>query len=137
MMTALADQAGLAGADTFPRFLRACAASFGVQPAIRLAGESLPDDEISFAELESRSAGLARRLLAEGAGKGARIGFICGNGPAFAVILAAIARIGAIAIPVSTLARGAELVRILRQSDMAGLIVQPRLLGRDLIARLG
>jgi acyl-CoA synthetase (AMP-forming)/AMP-acid ligase II len=75
-------------------------------------------------------------LIAFGVGKGARVGLIYGNGPNFAIVLAAISRIGAIAIPISTLAKSNELVRILRQSDVAGLFVQRHLLGNDYVDRL-
>ena len=96
-----------------------------------LKGDGVPDEPITFAELERKSAELARGLIARGVGKGTRVGFICGNGPSFAVQLAAIARIGAIAIPISTMIRSNELVRVLRQSDVSGLIVQRKLLGND------
>src|SRR5690606_32291261 len=63
-------------------------------------------------------------------------GFIFGNGPGFAIALAAIARTGAVAVPISTMLRAGELVRVLRQSDVQGLIVQRTMLGKDLVARL-
>lgn len=123
-------------ADTFPRFVRAAAAAYGDDVAITLRGEAIADESLTFTELERRSAGLARGLIARGAGKGTRIGFIFGNGPSFALVLAAVARIGAIAIPISTLINANELVRVLRQSDVSGLIVQRRLLGHDYVERL-
>lgn len=123
-------------AETFPRFVRAAAAAYGSAPAITLQRSGLPDETLSFAQIEMQSATLARALVARGVGKGTRVGFIHGNGPAFAVTLAAIARIGAIAIPVSTVSRANELVRILRQSDVAGLIVQRTLLGKNYVDRL-
>lgn len=123
-------------ATTFPQLIRAAAAAYGDALAITLKGDSIPDDSATFVELDSRSAALAKGLLARGVGKGTRVGFIHGNGPAFAVSLAAIARIGAIAIPISTLLKADELVRVIRQSDVAGLIVQRRLLGNDYIERL-
>jgi len=129
-------QAALGDTQTFPQLLRAVAAAYGKATAITLVGDTVPDDSITFADLERRSAQLARGLLARGAGKGTRIGFIFGNGPKLAVTLAAIARIGAIAIPISTLVKGNELVRILRQSDVAGLIVQRSLLGKDYVERV-
>ncbi|MBU6266416.1 MAG: acyl--CoA ligase, partial [Sphingomonadales bacterium] len=73
---------------------------------------------------------------ARGVGKGTRVGFIAGNGPKFALWLAATARIGAVAIPISTMIRANELVRVLRQSDIAGLIVQRHLLGYDYVERI-
>lgn len=125
-----------AAAVTLPQLVRAAAASYGDQPAIRLAGEAIATETRSFADLDRGSALLARGLLARGVGKGSRVGFIHGNGPDFAETLAAIARIGAVAVPISTTIRANELVRVLRQSDVAGLIVQRRFLGTDYVARL-
>ena len=123
-------------ATTFPQLVRRAATAYGDDVAITLQGETIPDDAITFAELDRQSAELARGLIARGAGKGSRIGFIYGNGPRFAVMLAAIARIGAVAVPISTMIRANELVRVLRQSDVAGLIVQRRFLGNDYVERL-
>lgn len=121
---------------TFPQMLRATAAAYGEDAAVTLQGEGIHAESVSFAGIERQSAVLAQGLLARGVGKGSRIGFIYGNGPSFAVLLAAIARIGAVAIPISTMIRANELVRVLRQSDVAGLFVQRRFLGNDYAARL-
>lgn len=121
---------------TFPDLVRAAAAAYGDDPAVVLKGETIPDEAITFHELERRSSELARSLLARGVGKGTRIGFLCCNSPTFAVLFAGIARAGAIAVPVSTLIRADELVRVLRQSDVSGLIVQRSMLGRDMVERL-
>lgn len=123
-------------AQTFPALVRAAAAAYGDDTAIAFSGEALADETITFRELEQQSAALARGLIARGVGKGTRIGFMYGNGPMFAVWFAAIARAGAIAVPISTLIKAGELLRVLRQSDVAGLIVQRALLGKDLVARL-
>lgn len=121
---------------TFPTLIRAAALAYGNDPAVTLTADTIPDDALSFTGLDTRSAEIARGLLARGVGKGSRIGFIYGNSPMFAVLLAAIARIGAIAIPISTLIKADELVRVLRQSDVQGLIMQRSLLGHDYVARL-
>jgi acyl-CoA synthetase (AMP-forming)/AMP-acid ligase II len=123
-------------ANTLPQLIRAASAAYGDNLAITLKGETIPDDSATFSELDCRSAELARGLLARGIGKGARVGFIYGNSPTFAVILAAISRVGAIAIPISTMIRCNELVRVLRQSDVSGLIIQRRQLGHDYVDRL-
>jgi acyl-CoA synthetase (AMP-forming)/AMP-acid ligase II len=123
-------------ATTLPQFVRDAAAAYGDDTAITFTGETLADDTISFLELERQSATLARGLVARGVGKGARIGFIQCNGPMFAVIFAAIARTGAIAVPISTMIRANELVRVLRQSDIAGLVVHRAMLGKDYVQRL-
>src|SRR5579863_3275260 len=121
-------------ATTFPRFIRGAAAAYGDDIALRLDGD--PVVSISYAELDQRSAELGRALLARGVGKGHRIGFIAGNGPLFGLWFAAAARIGAVAIPISTMIRANELTRVLRQSDISGLIVQRHLLGYDYVERL-
>jgi acyl-CoA synthetase (AMP-forming)/AMP-acid ligase II len=123
-------------ANTFPQLLRATAATHGDKVAIVLKGASIPDERMTFVELERNSAELARGLIARGVGKGARVAYIYGNSPGFALMLAAICRTGAIAIPVSTMIKANELVRVLRQSDATGLIVQRRYLGNDYIDRL-
>ncbi len=122
-------------ATTFPQLVRAAAAAYGEDVAVVLRNED-GEETVSFAALDRRSAELARGLLARGIGKGARVGFLHGNGPDFAVTLAAIARIGAVAVPISTMIRANELVRVLRQSDVGGLFVQRSLLGHDLAERL-
>jgi len=123
-------------AATFPQLVRGAAAAYGDAAAITFSGETIPEESISFAELERKSAELARGLIARGVGKGTRIGFISGNTPLFGVVFAAICRIGAIAIPISTLIKSAELVRVIRQSDITGLICQRSLLGHDFVERL-
>lgn len=123
-------------ASTFCQLIRSAAAAFGDDIAITLEGESIPDESLSFAELDRQSAKLARGLIARGVGKGTRVGFIYGNGPRFALILAAIGRIGAIAVPISTMIRANELVRVLRQADISALIVQRRFLATDYVDRL-
>ncbi len=127
---------GTEAARTFPQLIRAAAASYGDEVAIVLRGEDAPEESATFAELDRQSAQIAKGLIARGVGKGARIGFIFGNGPGFAVMLAAIARIGAVAIPISTMIRSNELVRVIRQSDVAGLIVHRTFLGHDYVERL-
>ncbi|MFM5907927.1 MAG: class I adenylate-forming enzyme family protein [Novosphingobium sp.] len=123
-------------ARTFPQLIRAAAAAYGAALAVRAEGDGAADETITFEQLERQSAELARGLLARGAGKGSRIGFIFGNGPGFALMLAAIARIGAVAVPISTMIRAGELVRVLRQSDIGGLILQRSFMGYDYVDRV-
>ncbi len=122
-------------ANTLPEMVRKAALAYGEDAAITFKGETLPDDSISFVQLERQSAILARALIANGVGKGTRIGFIHCNGPAFAVQLAAIARAGGVAIPISTMIKSGELVRVLRQSDIAGLLLIRSMLGKDFVQR--
>jgi acyl-CoA synthetase (AMP-forming)/AMP-acid ligase II len=123
-------------AETMPQLVRAAAAAYGGDVAVRLKCEDGSETAVTYRELDSSSAIIARGLIAQGAGKGSRIGFIHGNGPDFAVMLAAISRIGAIAIPISTLIRSNELLRVLRQSDIGGLVVHREFLGHDYVVRI-
>jgi len=123
-------------ASTFARFVRAIATAYGDAIAVTLEDDGNVLSSVTYRELDKRSALLARGLLARGIGKGARVGFIHGNGPEFAVMLAAVSRIGAVAVPISTMIRANELVRVLRQSDVQGLVLQRTMLGKDLPERV-
>lgn len=123
-------------ATTFPALVRAAAAAYGDDVAVVLEDGETVRVALTYRQLDERSALIARGLLARGIGKGARVGFIHGNGPDFAVMLAAVSRIGAVAVPISTMIRANELVRVLRQSDIQGLVVQRTVLGKDLPQRL-
>lgn len=123
-------------ATTLPQLIHATAAAYGDAIAVAYRGDPAREETLSFKELDRNSAELARGLIAHGAGKGTRIGFIYGNSPTWVLLMAAIGRIGAVAVPISTLIRSNELVRVLRQSDVSGLIVQRSFLGNDYVERL-
>lgn len=123
-------------ATTFPELIRSAATTYGNATAITLDTDDGKTESLSFEDLEKQSAQLARGMLAHGIGKGARVGLLYGNSPSFALLLAAIARTGAVAIPISTFIKADELVRVIRQSDISGLIVQRSLLGKDYVQRL-
>jgi acyl-CoA synthetase (AMP-forming)/AMP-acid ligase II len=94
----------------------------------------LPDAAITFAEVEQRSRVLATQLLAAGVGKGTRVGLHFGYRPEFLVAFLAVARIGALAAPLSTSYAPAELRAALRRADVDTLIVPSELLSRDELA---
>jgi acyl-CoA synthetase (AMP-forming)/AMP-acid ligase II len=119
------------GYATFPDMLRALAERFGPRDCIVLG-----DERLTFAEAESRSALLARRLLASGVGKGTRVALLAPNGPDFVVGMLAVGRIGAMLVPVNTLYQAQELGWTLRHADVHTLLTVPELLSHDYIARL-
>lgn len=80
------------------------------------------DDALTYAEADRRSAELGRALLAAGAGAGTRVALLHPNGPDFVVAWLAAARIGAVAVPLSTFSTSAELVGLLRGADVALLL---------------
>ncbi len=113
-------------ASTFPALLAQTVARRPDHPALLAAGESL-----TYAELEDRSGAMARALLAAGAGKGTRIALLAPDGVLWLTTFYAALRIGALAIPVSTLAAAPELAHILRSSDVQMLVGSRRHLKRD------
>jgi acyl-CoA synthetase (AMP-forming)/AMP-acid ligase II len=94
------------------------------------------DSRLTFAEADSHSAELAGRLLAGGIGKGTRVGLLFANGPAWAVTWLALARIGALNVPLSTFAPGVELARMVRQTDLHAVLMGAMFGGEHLTARL-
>lgn len=94
------------------------------------------DESITYAELDRRSARMARALLAIGAGKGARIGLLAPDGILWLTTLLAGARIGALLTMISTLCAPRELAHILRNSDTQILIAARRFLRHDYAATL-
>lgn len=95
------------------------------------------DERLTYADADTRSSELAARLLAHGIGRQSRVGILLPNGPEFVVTLFAVARIGAVAVPISTLSSPPELGRILRSCGCALLIATDRYLRTDFIERIG
>jgi acyl-CoA synthetase (AMP-forming)/AMP-acid ligase II len=94
------------------------------------------DERLSFAEADAQSRALADALLAGGVGKGTRVGILFPNCAQWIVSWLAAARIGALTVPLSTFAPGAELVRLLRHTDTQVVLMGRSIAGRDLVDRL-
>lgn len=103
--------------DVLPEILRAQARSRGSHPLLICDGQ-----RISYTEAERRSARLAGRLLALGAGRGSHVGLLYPNGVSFLVGALAAARIGAVVVPFPTFATAPELRRQLAHSDVRMLL---------------
>jgi acyl-CoA synthetase (AMP-forming)/AMP-acid ligase II len=116
---------------TMPVVVRRAAKEFGDDDFI-----VLKDRRISFRQAEVASRHLAKQLLAAGAGKGTRLGIHLPTGPEWAVAWIAAARIGALAMPFSTVYRPAELRGALRMGDVSLLLATTTLLGKDHVAYL-
>lgn len=93
-------------------------------------------ERMTYADADARSAEFAALLLGHGVGKGARVGLLMPNGTDLLASWLGCLRIGAVAVPISTLSAPAELVRILRSSGVALLISTDRLHAIDFPARL-
>ena len=80
------------------------------------------EETLSYADLAARSAGLARGLVARGVQVGERVALVLPNGPDMIAARFAVARAGAVAVPVSFRLHAAELAQILLQSEASALI---------------
>ncbi|KUI20539.1 AMP-binding protein [Mycobacterium sp. GA-1285] len=111
--------------------LRAQAAARGDHPLL-----ICDTDRLGYADAERRSARLARGLITLGAGKGTHVGVLYPNGSAFVVAMLAIARIGAVVIPVSTLATAPEMREQLGHADVEILLATASYRSHDYRRRL-
>lgn len=103
--------------------------------SVRAHGSGLylvtPEDRLTYAAAEQRSAVIARQLLCRGVGKGTRVGLFFPNGAEWVQWWLAICRIGAVAVPLSTMYAPAEIRKVLRLADIGLLIAPAEVLGTD------
>ena len=116
---------------TLPRLWREMVAAYGNLDVIRKDGRGY-----RFREVDERSAALARGLLAQGAGKGERIGVLMPNNVEWVIAWIAINRIGAVAVTLSTFFSARELAYGVRHADVSILLCAANYLRHDYAARL-
>jgi acyl-CoA synthetase (AMP-forming)/AMP-acid ligase II len=92
------------------------------------------DDVLTYADAITRSGVLARELLRRGAGPGTHLGLLYPNGSAFVIGWLAAARIGAIAVPISTFSTTDELGMLFERADIEILLAANEFRGRDYVA---
>jgi acyl-CoA synthetase (AMP-forming)/AMP-acid ligase II len=112
--------------DTIAGILRT-QATLGERPLL-----VVDEQRITYAEAEARSRRIASALLDAGVGRGSHVAMLLANGPDFAAAFLAITRIGAIAMPLSTMSTAPEIRGLLRGSDAEFLISTTSYRGRDL-----
>ncbi|MUL85582.1 MULTISPECIES: class I adenylate-forming enzyme family protein [unclassified Mycolicibacterium] len=116
---------------TLPTLLQRSVAEFG--ESVYLV---TPTDRLTYIEAEERSARLARWLLHEGVGKGSRVGLFFANGAEWVTWWLAVSRIGAVAVPLSTMYAPAEIAKVLRLADIGLLIAPSTVLNINVAERL-
>jgi acyl-CoA synthetase (AMP-forming)/AMP-acid ligase II len=94
----------------------------------------MPDRRMTFGEAEARSRRLAKALLESGVGKGTRVGIFDTYSPEWVVAWLATVRIGALAMPLSSIYKPAELATAMRLGDVHTLLAPASFLGRDVEA---
>ncbi|MEN3224790.1 class I adenylate-forming enzyme family protein [Mycolicibacterium porcinum] len=114
-----------------PALLRRSVAEFG--ESVYLV---TPTERLTYREADQRSADLARWLLHQGVGKGSRVGLFFPNGAEWVTWWLAVSRIGAVAVPLSTLYTPAEIAKVLRLADIGLLIAPSTVLNIDVAERL-
>jgi len=93
-------------------------------------------ERLTYGAAEQRSRAIARGLLAEGVGKGARVALLYPTGIPFVVAWLAAARIGAVAVPVSTFSKADELRDLLARSSAGTLVGLTEHRGNDYVTAL-
>lgn len=116
---------------TIPALLHRGVAEFGESAYL-----VTPTDRLTYVEAERRSARLARWLLHEGVGKGTRVGLFFPNSAEWVTWWLAVSRIGAVAVPLSTLYTPAEIAKVLRLADIGLLLAPDTVLNIDVAERL-
>jgi acyl-CoA synthetase (AMP-forming)/AMP-acid ligase II len=126
-----ADDPDPRAASTVAEWFPALAVAYGDAEAVVGEGHRL-----TYRELEESSRRWAAGLADVGVGKGVRVGLLLGNGPTWLVAFAAVTRLGAVAVPLSTFFTPSELAHVVRHADLHGLVVHGPFLGRDQLAEL-
>ena len=85
------------------------------------------DRDYSAAEIETTASRLANALSRRGIGTGARVGVMLDHHPDHVVAFFALAKLGAVMVPLNVHLRGASLEHLVRDGDLASLIVEGRL----------
>lgn len=116
---------------TVPSFVRRIGERSPDHTALVFEGESW-----SFRRLADEIEQMQATLLGLGAGKGTRVGVLMGMRPEWVVATFAAMGIGAVAVPISTYEPAKQRHELLRQADVAILVLQDRMLRNDFLGDL-
>jgi crotonobetaine/carnitine-CoA ligase len=101
------------------------AAAIGDRPFLRYAGHV-----ISYAQLDEMTTRYAQGFASRGIGRGDHVAMLLPNCPEFLYVLWGLGKLGAVAVPLNTAAKGELLRYFLDQSDSTALCVAQPLLER-------
>jgi acyl-CoA synthetase (AMP-forming)/AMP-acid ligase II len=116
---------------TVPELVHWADEQFGPRTFLVVDGQRL-----TYTEAEIRSARVARGLLAQGVGKGSRVGLLLPNSVDFVIMALAAARVGAVIVPINTFYKASELRTAVSHADLTHLFVRAEFLGVDYAERL-
>lgn len=109
---------------TFPQMMSLQAERYGDRPLVKIDGRTL-----SFSAAKELAAAAASTLRAADVKAGDTVAIICSNRLEFLQILLGCGWCGAIAVPINTASRGAQLAHILKNSGARLALVEGNLLG--------
>lgn len=109
--------------QTLPALLERQAAAYGAKPLLR-CGEV----ERSFAQVRDAAARAAGNLAAGGVAPGDRVAMMCENRVEVLDLILGCAWLGAVAVPINTALRGAQLTHVLRNCGARRIAVDTALL---------
>src|SRR5262245_3523254 len=89
------------------------------------------DERMTFGQAEVASRRLAKRMLADGLGKGSRVGLYDTYSIEWVLVWLAAARIGALVMPFSSIYKPAELRTVLQIGDVHALYAPATILGKS------
>ncbi len=112
---------------TLPKMLARQAERYGGRRLVTIGGRTL-----SYAETRDAAAGCAGALAAAGIKAGDRVAIMCGNRAELLLTILGCAWLGAIAVPINTASRGAQLEHILANCGARLLVIE-----RELTSALG
>ncbi len=130
----LASEAGI-GALTLPGFLREVVARYGTR---EVAVEYVDERALrwSYNDLWTRSLEVSKALLANGIGKGTRVGILMTNRLEFLSAVFGTAMAGGIATPLSTFSTAPELDTLLQLSACSVLLTESCVLKKDFVSMM-
>ncbi|UIK08472.1 ATP-dependent acyl-CoA ligase (plasmid) [Neorhizobium galegae] len=109
---------------TFPQMISLQAERHGDRPLVKI-----DDRTLSFSAAKELAAAAGNTLRAAGVKAGDTVAIICSNRLEFLQILLGCAWCGAVAVPINTASRGAQLAHILKDSGAKLALVEGNLLG--------
>jgi fatty-acyl-CoA synthase len=86
-----------------------------------------PDERCTYAELTSRANAIARSLCTAGIRAGEHVGVLLLPGIDYLAALCAIAKIGAVSVPINARFKTRELLYVVDNADLAAILVSPAL----------
>jgi fatty-acyl-CoA synthase len=117
--------------QTLDAYLDCAAQDFAAEPMVLTDAVTL-----TYADVAAQSRQIADALRGHGIAPGERVGMVMANHPISVPLLFAIWRVGAVAVPMNTLYRPAELEYAIREADCALLVIMKSFGSRQYAADL-